>query len=350
MKLLRALILFIMLFQVQNSFAQTSESTKDISKNLANKQKFQTREYKNQFPYIENQYYSLVSGSLSGIYYPTAEAICRVSNRDHMKKGQRCMVEASPGSIYNLRALKDAEANLALVQSDWQEHAVNGTSIFSEEGGMDKLRHVMSLYTEAINVVVKKDSNLYILDDLKAKVVNFGPKGSGSRASIEELMKVKGWSNNVFASIAELRDSEQPAALCDGRIDVMIVAAGTPNKTIKDATSRCEVRMIEVTGDDISQFVNNNPRYSLTTIPGGIYNGVPSDIRTYGFKATLVTTIDTSEQIVYNITKSVFENLKQFKTLHPVLNHLDETKMISEGKTAELHPGAEKYYKEAGLL
>jgi len=209
----------------------------------------------------------------------------------------------------------------------------------------------MSLYTEAINVVVRKDSKIYQLDDIKSKVVNFGQRGSGGRASIEELMKVNGWTNNnVFASVTELKSEEQAAALCRGHIDVMILAAGNPSRYIQEAASKCEIRMIEVTGDNITNFVKNNPRYSLTVIPGGMYNGVPRDIRTYGFKATLVTTTDTSEEIVYNLTKAIFENLTQFKTLNPALADLDKNKMITEGRSADYHIGALKYYMEAGLM
>lgn len=308
--------------------------------------------YKNKHPYIESDRFKISTGSLNGVYYPVGEAICRVVNRDRNTHGQQCKVEASPGSIYNIRALKDAEVQVAIVQSDWQEHAVRGTSIFSDdrEGTVEKLRHIMSLYTEAINVVVVKNSSIYTLDDLKSKVVNFGVKGSGSRATIEELVKVKGWDLGVFSSIAEYRDSDQPEALCSGQIDAMIVAAGTPNKHIHEAASKCEIRMIEVTGDEITSFVSNNPRYSLTVIPGGIYNGVPKDIRTYGFKATLVTTTDTSEKTVYNITKSIFDNLPQFKTLNPSLFQLDKNKMVSEGRSADYHSGAKKYYIEAGLI
>lgn len=307
-------------------------------------------EDRNSNPYMDDQLIVIGTGAISGIYYPAGGAICRVINKERKYLGLRCAAESTPGSIYNINSLKAAEFDFAIIQSDWQEHAVNGTSVFSLDKGFDKLRHLFSLYTEAFTVVVKKSSEIKLFDDLKGKVVNIGTKGSGIQATMEEIMKVKGWSKADFKALSQLKPTEQARALCEGKIDAMIVASGHPNSVVQDVTSMCETRLIDVNGADIQNFVKSNTEYSLVVIPGGMYNGNPKDVTTFGIKATVVSTTDVSEKLAYNLTKAVFENLPKFKTLHPVFATLTAEKMVTEGRTAAFHAGAEQYYAEKGWL
>ncbi len=307
-------------------------------------------EAKNLNPYKDDKLMVIGTGAVTGVYYPAGGAICRLINKERKTLGTRCAVESTPGSIYNLNALKNAEVDFAIVQSDWQEHAYNGTGQFVKSGRFDKLRHLFSLHTEAFTVIVQKKSDIQKFDDIKGRIVNIGNEGSGVRATMEELMTAKGWTKNDFKSLSELKPAEQAKALCDGKIDVMILATGHPNGAVQEVVSMCETRIINVDGEQIANFVQSNPEFSMTVIPGGVYNGNPNDITTFGVKATVVSTTDTSEQMAYNMTKVVFDNLEAFKALHPVFSQLSAEKMVSEGKTAPIHPGAEKYLKEKGLL
>jgi uncharacterized protein len=305
---------------------------------------------KNFKPYQDDKLVVIGTGAVTGIYYPAGGAICRLMNKERKAMGVRCAVESTPGSIYNINALKNAEVDFAIVQSDWQEHAYNGTGLFVKPGRFDKLRHLFSLHNEAFTVIVPKKSDIQKFDDIKGRIVNIGSEGSGVRATMEELMKAKGWAKTDFKSLSELKPAEQAKALCDGRIDVMILATGHPNGGVQEVVSMCETRIISVDGDQIAAFVQSNPEFSMTVIPGGLYNGSPNDITTFGVKATITSTTDVSEQMAYNLTRVVFDNLDAFKALHPVFAQLTAEKMVSEGRTAPLHAGAEKYFKEKGLL
>lgn len=304
----------------------------------------------NSSPYMDNKLLVIGTGAITGIYYPTGGAICRVINKERKHLGLRCAAESTPGSIYNLNSLRAAEFDFAIVQSDWQEHAVNGTSVFNKDKGFDKLRHLFSLYTEAFTVIVKKTSNIKTFDDIKDKIVNIGHQGSGVKATMEEVMKVKSWTKENFKSLTQLKPTEQARALCDGKIDVMIVASGHPNSSVQEVASLCETRLIDVSGTEIQNFIKSNPEFSTIVIPGGMYNGSPNDVTTFGIKATLVSTSDVSDKLAYNLTKAVFENLQKFKTLHPVLAGITPEKMVMEGRTAPFHKGAEQYYTERGWL
>lgn len=304
----------------------------------------------NRKPYIDEKLMVIGTGAINGVYYPAGGAICRLVNKARKEIGVRCAVESTPGSIYNINALKGAEIDIGIIQSDWQEHAFNGTGVYAKTGSYDKLRHMFSLYTEAFTVIVPKKSTVRGFDDIKGTIVNIGSVGSGIRATMEELMKAKGWSKENFKSLAEFRPDEQAKALCDGRIDVLIIATGHPSGSVQEVVNLCETRIINVDGDDIVKFVNSNSEFSMTVIPGGMYNGTPYDITTFGVKATVVATSDLSEALVYNITKQVFENFEGFKSLHPVFGQLTIDKMVNEGRTAPFHHGAEKYFVEKGYI
>jgi TRAP transporter TAXI family solute receptor len=297
-----------------------------------------------------DKFVTIGTGGVTGVYYPTGGAICRLVNRGRKQHGIRCSVESTSGSVFNLNTLRDHGIDFAVAQSDWQYHAFKGTGHFASQGAFADLRSMFSLHSEAYTVVVREDSEIKTINDLVGKRVNVGNPGSGNRATMEVVMAVKGWTPETFKQALELKGSDQPQALCDKRIDVMIYSAGHPNGAVQEVSTTCEVRILTVTGPEIDSLIRENPYYAYATIPGGMYVGNPVDIQTFGVKATLVTTEKVDEDVVYRVVKSVFDNFDNFKTLHPVFVGLDPRKMVREGNTAPLHKGAERYFKEKGLL
>lgn len=297
-----------------------------------------------------DKFITIGTGGVTGVYYPTGGAICRLVNRGRKGHGIRCSVESTGGSVYNLNALRDSGLDLAVAQSDWQYHAYNGTSIFADQGAFSTLRSVFSLHTEAFTVIVRKNSGINTLEDLVGRRVNVGNPGSGNRATMEVVMRAMGWTRDDFKVTSELKGSEQPQALCDNKIDVMIYNAGHPNGAVQEVATSCDVKIIPVQGPAIDRLVNKSPYYAYTTIPGGMYAGNDNSVRTFGVKATFVSTSKVGEEVIYQLVKAVFDNFDNFKTLHPVFVSLDPKRLISEGNTAPLHDGAKRYFKERGLL
>ncbi|HCR85585.1 MAG TPA: C4-dicarboxylate ABC transporter substrate-binding protein [Alphaproteobacteria bacterium] len=297
-----------------------------------------------------DKYITIGTGGVTGVYYPAGGAICRLVNRGRKEHGIRCSVESTGGSVYNLNALRAGELEVAVAQSDWQYHSYMGTGPFKELGADKKLRSLFSLHSEPFTVVVRADSGITTLDDIKGKRVNIGNQGSGQRATMEAIMEVKGWSMNDFKSANELRASEQAQALCDGKIDVMIYAAGHPNGAVQEVTTTCNAKILEVSDKDIDRLINQFPFYSYTVIPGGMYSGNEKDIKTFGVKATFVSTEDVDEEVIYQVVKAVFENFENFKTLHPVFSILEPKNLVKDGNTAPLHNGSIKYFREKGWM
>ncbi|MEX2628431.1 MAG: TAXI family TRAP transporter solute-binding subunit [Tistlia sp.] len=298
----------------------------------------------------EQQYISIGTGGVTGVYYPAGGAICRLVNKNRKEHGIRCAVESTGGSIYNINAIRNGELEFGVAQSDWQHHAFHGTSQFQDQGAFDNLRAVFSLHPEPFTVVARSDSGIENFDDLKGKRVNVGNPGSGQRATMDVVLEAKGWSESDFSLASELKPAEQSQALCDNKVDAIIYTVGHPNGSIQEATTACESVLVNVDGEAIQKLVDDNPYYRVATIPGGMYRGSDADVTTFGVGATLVSSADVPEAVVYELVKGVFENFEDFKALHPAFANLEPEEMIKDGLSAPLHPGAEKYYKEQGWM
>ncbi len=290
------------------------------------------------------------TAGVTGVYYPAGGAICRLVNRGRKEHGIRCTVESTGGSINNLEAIRKGDLDLGVVQSDLLYYAYTGSEIFSDVGADKNLRVVFSLHAEPFTVVARKDAGIKTFDDLKGKRVYMGAPGSGPRATMEELMERKGWNSKTFANVADLKSSDQAQALCSGKIDALIYAGGHPNGAIQQITSQCPTRLVDVSGPVIDKLIAEHPFYSHAAIPGGMYAGNPKDVKTFGVRAVLVASADLDDGIVYQIVKAVFDNLDNFKTLHPVFATLDANRMARNAAAIPTHPGAFKYYKEKGWV
>jgi TRAP transporter TAXI family solute receptor len=238
---------------------------------------------------MAEEFITIGTGGVTGVYYPTGGAICRLVNKGRKDHGIRCSVESTGGSIYNIKTIRAGELEFGVAQSDWQYHAYNGTSRFEEDGAFEGLRAVFSVHPEPFTVVARADAGISTFDDLKGKRVNIGNPGSGQRGTMEVLMEAKGWTTDDFALATELKAAEQSAALCDNQIDAMVYTVGHPSGSIQEATTACDSVLVEVSGDAVEGLVNDNPYYRTATIPGGMYRGNDADTQTFGVGATFVS-------------------------------------------------------------
>jgi len=298
---------------------------------------------------VAQEFISIGTGGVTGVYYPTGGAICRLVNKSRKEHGIRCAVESTGGSVYNINTIKAGELEFGVAQSDWQHHAYNGTSKFAENPFPD-IRAVMSVHPEPFTLIVRGDSGISSFEELAGKRVNVGNPGSGQRATMEVVMDAFGIGMDDLALATEYKGSEMAKQLCDGNIDAMIYTIGHPAAAIKEATTTCDAKLVSVTGAPIDQLVADNPFYRVATIPGGMYKGTDSETTTFGVGATFVTSADVPADTVYIVAKAVMENIDDFKGLHPAFANLDPAEMVADGLSAPLHDGAAKAYKELGLI
>lgn len=298
----------------------------------------------------QQQFISIGTGGVTGVYYPTGGAICRLVNKGRKEHGIRCSAESTGGSVYNINTVRAGELEFGVAQSDWQYHSYNGTSKFEEQGKFEGLRAVFSVHPEPFSVLARGGSGISSFEDLKGKRVNVGNPGSGLRATAEVVMDAYGMTMDDFSVASELKGAEMAQALCDDKIDVMIYTVGHPAASITEATNTCDVEFVDVQGPVIDKLIDENSFYRTAMIPSGMYKGQEADNHTFGVGATFVSSADVSEDVVYVVVKAVFDNFEDFKKLHPAFANLSEEQMISDGLSAPLHDGAVKYYKERGWM
>lgn len=304
----------------------------------------------------KRRFIAIGTGGPTGVYFVTGNAICQMvhkgaaeGRKSGRKHGIRCSAPSTGGSNYNIGQIKAGELDFGVAQSDWQYHAYNGSNRYKGKG-FKKLRAVFSVHPEPFQIIVGKNSNIKAWNDLKGKRVNIGNPGSGQRGTMEVLMKAHGINKSAFKVATELTSTEQSKALCDGKIDAYGYTVGVPNAGVAIATDGCGAKIINLNSGVEKKLVGQNPFYAFARIPKGTYKTSDTDVMTFGVKATFVTSADTPGGVVYEVVRSVMENIADFRKLHPAFRTLDPKQMIKDGLSAPLHSGAIKYYKEKGWM
>jgi len=300
--------------------------------------------------HAQQKFVTIGTGGVTGVYYAAGGAICRLVNKDRAKHGIRCSVESTGGSVFNVNTIKAGELDMGVAQSDVQFNATNGQGQFKDAGAWADQRAVFSLHPEPFTVLTRKESNITKFEDLKGKRFNVGNPGSGTRASMEELLVAMNWKMSDFGLAAELKADEHGPALCDGKIDGFFYAVGHPSANIQDPTTTCGAKLVSLTGPAIDKLVKDKPYYAAATIPAGLYPANAQATTTYGVLATFVSSSKVPADTIYQVVKAVFDNFDDFKKLHPALANLKPEDMIKNGLSAPLHDGAVKYYKEKGWM
>lgn len=297
----------------------------------------------------ETTFIAIGTGGMTGLYYPTGGAIAKLVNEKRSVFGLRATVESTGGSVFNVNAIMAGDLDFGVVQSDRQYQAVNGLAEWKEKGPQKDLRAVFSIHPESITLVAADDAGIKTIHDLRGKCVNIGNPGSGQRQNAIDALGNAGLDYEKDLKAEGVKAAEAPGLLQDGRIDAFFYTVGHPNGNIKEATSgRRKVHFVPIT--KVDKLISKYPYYAKAVIPIKFYPAATQkeDVLTFGVKATLVTSAKVPDRVVYVITKEVFENLEAFKRLHPAYQVLTKKDML-KGMSAPIHPGALRYYKEAGL-
>ena len=253
------------------------------------------------------EFFTIGTGGPTGVYFQTGNAICKMLHKSAIakehgrKKGidkaYRCTAPSTGGSNYNIGQIAAGEFQFGVAQSDWQFHAVNGSSKW-EGKKFGNLRAVFSVHNEPFQIWASKKSGIKNFKGLKGKTVNIGNPGSGQRGTMEELMKAMGADMSMFKATTELTSSEQVKALCDGKIDAFGYSVGFPNGAMEQAaTCKAKASPINLTGAPVQGLIDGADYYAKAVIPKGTYSNQKKDATTFGVKATVVTSADVSEEL-----------------------------------------------------
>lgn len=290
------------------------------------------------------------TGGITGVYYPTGGAIAKMVNAKRKEYGIRATVESTGGSVFNINAILAGDLEFGVAQSDRQYQAVKGLADWKDKGPQEDLRAVFSIHAENVDLIAAVDSGINTIQDLKGKRVNIGNVGSGYRQNAIDALEANGLNYETDFHAESLKAAEAPGLIQDGRIDAAFYTVGHPSGYYKEATAGArKVKFIEIPNAD--KLVAKYPYYAASKTLISNYPGAANteDVPTFGVKATFVTSAKVPENVVYAITKEVFDNFDTFVKLHPAYAGLTKEDML-KGISAPFHPGAIKYFKEVGLM
>jgi len=301
----------------------------------------------------ETRFLTIGSGDVTGIYFPTGLILAKMINHKRDELGIRASVESTPGSVFNINAIMSEYLEFGLVQSDKQYQAVKGLAEWSKKGPQKNLRAVFSIHNESVCLVAAADAGIKTIHDLKGKRVNLGHPGAAMYMNAIDTLKSIGINPNSDILPEKSKAADAPRLLQDNRIDAFFCTVGHPNEMLQEAVSGSrKVRFIPINGPDIDKLISEKKYYQKTIIPVREFYADakdPANIETFGVVATLCTSAQMPDDVVYLITKELFDNFDYFKRQHPAYANLTKEGMI-KGLSAPIHPGALKYFLEAGLV
>jgi TRAP transporter TAXI family solute receptor len=291
------------------------------------------------------------TGGITDVYYLTGGAISKIVNKKSKQYYLRVTVQPTGGSVSNVNAVMAGDLEFGLVRSDRQYQAWNGIRGWEAKRPQKRLRAICSFFPETITLTASEDSGIRKFMDLRGKHVSLGDIGSGYRSHAIEALRACGIDRDKDLQAERLNADKSAQFLQDGRIDAFFDIVTHPDDYIKEATGGTQkVHFVPITGDCIDTLIARWPFYVKASIPVEFYPTVKNseDVLTFALKATLVTSANTPDDIVYVIAKEIFDNLEEFKNQHPAFDALTKENML-EASTAPIHPGAMRYYKEVGL-
>ena len=293
---------------------------------------------------------TLATGTPGGIYHPVGNAICRMFNLAGEQQKVPCVAVSSDGSVANIRRVESGESTFGLSQTDIAYAAFHGEGPFAAAGPDPKLRMLIALYPEDFTVLARADADIRDFQDLRGKRIGIGKSGAGYTFTRDVVLGFYGWTISDPERLLELGPAEQNQTLCGNGADAIIFEAGHPDGLTQEATTSCRARLVPIAGPPIDRLIATHPYYVASVIPGGIYAGNPDDVPTIGTRAVLVTTSNQPDELTYAVVKAVFDNLADFRRLHPALSTLVVKDMVPSEAVIPIHPGALNYYREAGLV
>ncbi|MDA3962669.1 MAG: TAXI family TRAP transporter solute-binding subunit [Planctomycetota bacterium] len=295
----------------------------------------------------KTEFISIGTGSQTGVYYPTGSRIAELVNGGSDEHGVKASAETSDGSVFNINAVVNGKMEFGLAQSDRQFQAVKGQAEWDGKP-QDSLRAVCSLHPEVVHLVAVAEAA--DLAALKGRKVSVGNAGSGQRQNAIDVLTSVGIDPENDISAEGFTAAESPSMLQDGRIDAFFYTVGLGAAAITEATTGTrQVRLLPIVGAE--SLLEKYPYFSATTIPAGTYPKAADgdkDVPSVGMLTTLVTSTAVSDEVVYQVTKTIFSKLDELKAAHPALAGLEAKAMVS-GLSAPIHAGAQRYFDEAGI-
>ena len=288
----------------------------------------------------KEQFINIATGGTAGTYYPIGGAIAEVLN----KNGMNASAQSTGASVANINMLKDKQVELAIVQNDITYYAVNGKEMFEESGKVENLTGIASLYPETCQFVVREDSGIKSINDLRGKRVAVGAAGSGAEANARQILEAYGITYNDISE-QFLSFAEGSYALKDGTVDAAFVTAGYPTASVQDIASQNKIRLLPIGDEQVKKLAEKYPFYSKTIVPAGTYQGFDEDVETVSVMAILVANDKIDAALGEKLTKAIFDNVDKIAAAHSAAKAITKESALEAMDFIKMNEGAAKVLK-----
>ena len=296
-------------------------------------------------PSMAAEFINVLTGGTSGVYYPLGVALTQIYGK--VMPDAKTSVQATKASAENLNLLQAGRGEVAFTLGDTFSEAYKGNEEAGFKTPLDKLRTLAAIYPNYIHFLASADSGISTLADLKGKRVSVGAPKSGTELNSRYILKAAGMSYADLGKIEYLGYAESVELIKNRQLDATLLSSGLGVAAVRDLATAITMVVVPIPAEVVAKI--GDPSYSPGIIPANTYNGQTADVPTVAVQNYLVTHSGVSTETVYKMTKSMFENLDAMAAAHAAAKAIDK-KSAGKGSPVPLHPGAEQYYKEAGLL
>jgi uncharacterized protein len=291
------------------------------------------------------EFITVLTGGTSGIYYPLGVSLSKIYGE--RIEGSKTQVQATKASVENLNLLQQGKGEVAFTLGDALSLAWAGNEEAGFKGKLDKLRGLSALYPNYIQIVASKDSGIQSIADLKGKRLSVGAPKSGTELNARAVLAAAGMSYQDLGKVEYLPFGESVELIKNRQLDATLQSVGLGAASIRDLASSVPIVILPIPEDVIAKI--GDPAYIAKAIPAGTYQGQDQEVPTAAVINFLVTHSDVSDETAYQMTKLLHESKDQLVAAHAAAKEIDPAKAV-EGMPVPLHPGAERYYKETGLI
>jgi uncharacterized protein len=290
------------------------------------------------------EFINVLTGGTSGVYYPLGVALSEIYGKGI--SGVRTQVQATKASVENLNLLQQGKGELAFALGDSVKLAAEGNTEAGFPGKLDRLRGIAGIYPNYIQIVASQESGIKTLADLKGKSLSVGAPASGTELNARAIFAAAGMKYEDLGKVEYLPFAESVELIKNRQLDATLQSAGLGVASIRDLATSLKINVVAVPAAEVAKI--GSP-YVSVIIPANTYDGQAEDVQTAAVGNFLVTHDGVSDETAYQMTRLLFENLPALTAAHAAAKAIDPAKAL-EGMPVPLHPGAERYYKENGLL
>jgi len=287
---------------------------------------------------------NILTGGTSGVYYPIGVALSQQYNKID---GAKTSVQATKASVENLNLLQAGRGELAFSLGDSVDDAWNGVEDAGFKAPLKRLRAIAATYPNYIHIVASKESGIKTLEDLKGKRISVGAPKSGTELNARAIFKAAGLTYEDMGRVEFMPYAESVELIKNRQLDATLQSSGLGMAAIRDLAAMVPITFVAVPEDVVTKI--GSAAYQSKVIPAGTYDGQDADVPTAAITNILVSHEKVSDDVAYQMTKLIFENLDRLSSAHSAAKDI-KLETATEGLPIPLHPGAERYYKEAGVL